>query len=172
MEVSDAHLAGVRREQSHADGTTAPAHRAPDPEQFRVRLPNGWTVFGALARIAVWDRQRLCLMRRWAAGVECHGNYDGEVFNETLQPILERSRPNVWWRSRFKPPKRLMRSYWQCRMTWSRRPWRGRTSRIWIAGRTANTISTRLSGRCRKGARVFLSVFFCLPAPRRTTIPQ
>jgi DinB superfamily len=59
------------------------------PEQYRVRLPNGWTVSGALAHVAVWDRQRLCLMRRWAAVVECHGNYDGEVFNEALQPVLE-----------------------------------------------------------------------------------
>jgi len=60
-----------------------------DAEQFAVRLTNGWTVAGALAHIAVWDRQRLCLMRRWSAGVDCHGAYDGEVFNETLQPILE-----------------------------------------------------------------------------------
>src|SRR5262245_6632996 len=59
------------------------------PDQFSIRLSNGWTVAGALAHIAVWDRQRLCLMRRWAAGVECHGRYDGEVFNEALQPILE-----------------------------------------------------------------------------------
>ena len=38
-----------------------------------VRLPRGWTVAVALAHLAFWDRQRLCLMRRWAAGVQCHG---------------------------------------------------------------------------------------------------
>jgi hypothetical protein len=59
------------------------------PSDFAVRLPNGWTVAGALGHIAVWDRQRLCLMRRWAAGKEAHGAYDGEVFNEAMQPLLE-----------------------------------------------------------------------------------
>jgi hypothetical protein len=59
------------------------------PSDYAVRLPNGWTVAGALAHIAVWDRQRLCLMRRWAAGLEAHGAYDGEVFNEAMQPLLE-----------------------------------------------------------------------------------
>jgi hypothetical protein len=54
-----------------------------------VRLPNGWTVAGALGHLAFWDRQRLCLMRRWADGEECSGAYDGEVFNEALQPLLE-----------------------------------------------------------------------------------
>src|SRR4051812_18715851 len=54
-----------------------------------VRLPNGWTVAVALAHIAFWDRQRLCLMRRWAAGNWCNGGYDGEFFNEGLQPVLE-----------------------------------------------------------------------------------
>ena len=28
-------------------------------------------------------------MRRWAAGKECSGAYDGELFNETMQPLLE-----------------------------------------------------------------------------------
>jgi len=59
------------------------------PSDFAVRLPNGWTVAGILAHIAVWDRQRLCLMRRWAAGKEAHGAYDGEVFNEAMKPLLE-----------------------------------------------------------------------------------
>ncbi len=54
-----------------------------------VRLPHGWTVAVALAHIAFWDRQRLCLMRRWAAGEAARGAYDGEVFNETLLPFLE-----------------------------------------------------------------------------------
>src|SRR5262245_47687167 len=59
------------------------------PDLFQLRLRNGWTVSGALGHIAFWDRQRLCLMRRWAAGTECSGAYDGEVFNETMQPLLE-----------------------------------------------------------------------------------
>jgi hypothetical protein len=58
-----------------------------------VRLPNGWTVAGALAHVAFWDRQRLCLMRRWAAGDMCSGAYDGNLFNETMQPLLEMIPP-------------------------------------------------------------------------------
>ncbi|MBI3464033.1 MAG: hypothetical protein HY000_13390 [Planctomycetes bacterium] len=58
-----------------------------------VRLQNGWTVAGALAHIAFWDRQRLCLMRRWAAGEACSAEYDGELFNETMQPLLEMIPP-------------------------------------------------------------------------------
>jgi hypothetical protein len=54
-----------------------------------VRLSNGWTVAGMLAHLALWDRQRLCLMRRWAAGVASSGAYDGEVFNEASKPLLE-----------------------------------------------------------------------------------
>jgi hypothetical protein len=60
-----------------------------DGAMLAVRLPNGWTVAGALAHLAFWDRQRLCLMRRWAAGRAASGAYDGEVFNETAQPLLE-----------------------------------------------------------------------------------
>ncbi len=56
---------------------------------FAVRLTNGWTVAGILAHLAFWDRQRLCLMRRWAAGDMCSGAYHGELFNETMQPLLE-----------------------------------------------------------------------------------
>lgn len=37
------------------------------PEMLAVRLPRGWTVAVALAHLAFWDRQRLCLMRHWAA---------------------------------------------------------------------------------------------------------
>lgn len=44
-----------------------------DATRLAVRLGNGWTVAGALAHIAFWDRQRLCLMRRWAAGEICSG---------------------------------------------------------------------------------------------------
>ena len=65
-----------------------------DPEMRALRLPNGWTVAVALAHIAFWDRQRLCLMRRWAAGDWCHGGYDGELFNEVLLPFLEAIPPD------------------------------------------------------------------------------
>ena len=63
------------------------------PDMLAVRLPRGWTVAVALAHIAFWDRQRLCLMRRWAAGLPARGGYDGEVFNETLLPFLEMIPP-------------------------------------------------------------------------------
>src|SRR6185503_12906237 len=63
--------------------------RSLDAEKLAVRLPNNWTVAGALAHVAFWDRQRLCLMRRWAAGEEATGAYDGDVFNAALQPLLE-----------------------------------------------------------------------------------
>jgi hypothetical protein len=52
-------------------------------------MENGWTVAGALSHLAFWDRQRLCLMRRWAAGDMCSGDYDGNVFNDAMQPLLE-----------------------------------------------------------------------------------
>jgi hypothetical protein len=57
-------------------------------DMLAVRLPHGWTVAVALAHLAFWDRQRLCLLRRWAAGETCNGGYDGELFNEVLQPFL------------------------------------------------------------------------------------
>ncbi len=60
-----------------------------DASNLSLRLSNGWTVAGILAHVAFWDRQRLCLMRRWAAGAECSGAYDGEVFNEAMRPLLE-----------------------------------------------------------------------------------
>lgn len=58
-------------------------------DQYSVRLTNGWTVGGILAHLAFWDRQRLCLMRRWAAGDMVSGAYHGELFNETMQLLLE-----------------------------------------------------------------------------------
>ena len=68
-----------------------------DARKLAVRLPNGWTVAGALAHVALWDRQRLCLMRRWAAGDMRGGDppgegarqYDGDIFNDAVQPLLE-----------------------------------------------------------------------------------
>ena len=64
-----------------------------DAAMLTVRLPNGWTVAGALAHMAFWDRQRLCMMRRLAAGETCSGAYDGELFNATMQPLLEMIPP-------------------------------------------------------------------------------
>src|ERR1700737_2936431 len=64
-----------------------------DRTMLSVRLPNGWTVAGALAHLAFWDRQRLCLMRRWASGNFCSGAYDGDLFNDAMQPLLEMIPP-------------------------------------------------------------------------------
>src|SRR5262245_65759395 len=58
------------------------------PAMLAVRLSNGWTVAVALAHIAFWDRQRLCLLRRWGTGDWCNGGYDGELFKEVLLPFL------------------------------------------------------------------------------------
>jgi hypothetical protein len=66
-----------------------------DATTLAVRLPNGWTVAGILGHLAFWDRQRLCLMRRWAAGDLCHGGYDGDLFNETSRPLLELIPPEL-----------------------------------------------------------------------------
>jgi hypothetical protein len=63
------------------------------PDMLAVRLPRGWTVAVALAHIAFWDRQRLVLMRRIAAGQPARGAYDGEVFNDTLLPFLQMIPP-------------------------------------------------------------------------------
>lgn len=60
---------------------------------LRTRLPNGWTVAGALGHLAFWDRQRLCLIRRWAAGDFRSGAYDSTVFNDAVQPLLEMIPP-------------------------------------------------------------------------------
>ncbi len=72
-----------------------------DARGLGVRLPNGWTVAGTLAHMALWDRQRLEMMRRWAAGDMCPGEpgddarqYDGDVFNDAAQPLLELIAPD------------------------------------------------------------------------------
>jgi hypothetical protein len=65
-----------------------------DAAKLATRLPNGWTVAVALAHIAFWDRQRLCLIRRWTAGNWSNGGYDGELFNETLLPFLQAIPPD------------------------------------------------------------------------------
>ena len=59
-----------------------------DDAGLRTRLPNGWTVADTLGHLAFWDRQRLCLIRRWAAGDFRSGAYDSDVFNDALQPLL------------------------------------------------------------------------------------
>ena len=59
------------------------------PALLATRLPNGWTVAVALGHLAFWDRQRFCLVRRWAAGDFRTGAYDGDVFNDAMQPLLE-----------------------------------------------------------------------------------
>jgi hypothetical protein len=61
-----------------------------DERALKTRLPNGWTVAGAFAHLAFWDRQRMVILRRWAAGEECTGLYAGSVFNDAMQPLLER----------------------------------------------------------------------------------
>lgn len=60
-----------------------------DASMLATRLPNGWTIAGALGHLAFWDRQRLCMMKTFAAGKECTGVYAGDVFNDALQPLLE-----------------------------------------------------------------------------------
>jgi hypothetical protein len=64
------------------------------PEMLAVRLPRGWTVAVALGHVAFWDRQRLCLMRGWAAGEPRENRYDGELFSEVLLPFLEMIPPD------------------------------------------------------------------------------
>ena len=63
--------------------------RSLDDTGLATRLPNGWTVGGALGHLAFWDRQRLCLLRLWAAGDFRSGAYDSTVFNDAVQPLLE-----------------------------------------------------------------------------------
>jgi Mycothiol maleylpyruvate isomerase N-terminal domain len=59
-----------------------------DDAGLRTRLPNGWTVADHLSHLAFWDRQRLGLLRRWAAGDLRTGAYDGDVFNDAMHPLL------------------------------------------------------------------------------------
>jgi hypothetical protein len=64
-----------------------------DDAGLRTRLPNGWTVAGALGHLAFWDRQRLCLLRSWAAGDLRSGAYDSTIFNDAVAPLLEMIAP-------------------------------------------------------------------------------
>jgi hypothetical protein len=85
MPVSPEFAESNRRETARLEALVARLA----PRDFAVTLPNGWTVAVALAHVAFWDRQRLCLMRAWAAGTECTGDYAGNVFNDAMQPLLE-----------------------------------------------------------------------------------
>src|SRR5262249_30772819 len=53
-----------------------------------LRIENGWTVAAAFAHLAFWDRQRLELLRYWAAGGQEDCVYPGDVFNAALLPLL------------------------------------------------------------------------------------
>ena len=59
-----------------------------DDAALRRRLPHGWTVADHLGHIAFWDRQRLCLLRLWAAGDRRGEAYEANVFNDAIQPLL------------------------------------------------------------------------------------
>jgi DinB superfamily len=93
MPVSEAFAESNRTERERLRALVARL----DAGKLAVRLPNGWTVAGALAHLALWDRLGLCLMRRWAAGDMCGGEppedarkYDaGDLFNDAAQPLLE-----------------------------------------------------------------------------------
>lgn len=85
MPVSPEFAESNRRETARLEALVARL----DARDLALPLPNGWTVAVALAHVAFWDRQRLCLMRAWAAGTECTGDYAGNVFNDAMQPLLE-----------------------------------------------------------------------------------
>jgi len=92
MPISKAFAESNRRERERLRSLVARL----DARKLAVLLPNGWTVAGVLAHVALWDRQRLGLMRRWAVGDMCDGEpgeaarkYDGDLFNDAAQPLLE-----------------------------------------------------------------------------------
>src|SRR5436190_9750570 len=98
MPVSEAFAESNRTERERLRALV----RRLDAGRLAVRLPNGWTVAGTLAHMALWDRQRLCLMRRWAVGNMCGGEpgdearkYDGDLFNDAAQPLLELIPPEL-----------------------------------------------------------------------------
>lgn len=91
MPVSEAFAESNRRQTERMRRLVARL----DEGQLSTKLPNGWTVAGALAHLAFWDRQRLNLMRRWAAGEDCTGLYAGNVINDAMQPLLELIPPEA-----------------------------------------------------------------------------
>jgi hypothetical protein len=42
-----------------------------------------------LGHLAFWDRQRFCLLKRWAAGDYQTGAYGSDVFNDAVMPLLD-----------------------------------------------------------------------------------
>jgi DinB family protein len=78
-----------------------------DDDGLRTRLSNGWTVAGALGHVAFWDRQRLCLLRLWAAGDFVSGAYDSTVFNDAVQPLLELIPPRELARAAVRAAKEI-----------------------------------------------------------------
>ncbi|MFA6958517.1 MAG: maleylpyruvate isomerase N-terminal domain-containing protein [Thermoanaerobaculia bacterium] len=90
MPVSPEFAESNRRETARLEALVARL----DARDLALRLPNGWTIAVALSHVAFWDRQRLCLMRAWAAGTDCTGAYAGDVFNDALQPLLEMLPPD------------------------------------------------------------------------------
>jgi DinB superfamily len=60
-----------------------------DDAGLRRRLPNRWTVAMTLGHLAFWDRQRFCLLKRWAAGDYQTGAYGSDVFNDAVMPLLD-----------------------------------------------------------------------------------
>jgi hypothetical protein len=97
MRISEA-VAGSNRVQT--ERLRALAARS-DARTMAVRLPNGWTVAGTLAHVALWDRKYLLMLRRWAAGDMRVGEPpydprtydDGDLFNDAAQPLLELIAP-------------------------------------------------------------------------------
>jgi hypothetical protein len=97
MPISDAFAESNRTQRERLRALVARLNAG----QLVMRLPNGWTVAGTLAHIAMWDRWPLLLMRRWAAGDMSIGesSYDsrtydvGDLFNDSVQPLLEMIRP-------------------------------------------------------------------------------
>jgi hypothetical protein len=68
------------------------AQSVTDAELTR-HIENGWTVSATFGHIAFWDRQRLELLRYWAAGGEVDCVYPGDVFNAALLPLLMAAPP-------------------------------------------------------------------------------
>jgi hypothetical protein len=97
MPISEAFAESARTQRDRLRALVARLN----PGQLAMRLPNGWTVAGTLAHLALWDRKPLLMMRRWAAGDMSVGEPhcdprtydDGDLFNDAVQPLLEMIRP-------------------------------------------------------------------------------
>src|SRR4051812_6010268 len=62
--------------------------RSVSDEDLARRAETGWTVAATFAHLAFWDRQRLELLRYWAAGGQEECVYPGDVCNAALLPLL------------------------------------------------------------------------------------